>query len=31
MPANKAFQPIQVIEGNNLMIWGVVTHVIKAL
>jgi DNA polymerase V len=31
MPANTNFQPIQVIEGNNLMIWGVVTHVIKAL
>lgn len=31
MPANKAYQPIQLKEGNNLMIWGIVTHVIKSL
>lgn len=31
MPANKAYQPIRMQEGNNLMIWGIVTHVIKSL
>lgn len=31
MPANEAYQPIQLREGNNLIIWGIVTHVIKTL
>jgi len=31
MPANNAYQPIRMQEGNNLMIWGIVTHVIKSL
>lgn len=30
MPANDAFQPIQVTPENNFLIWGIVTHVIKA-
>ena len=31
MPANDEFQPLQVNETNNLVIWGIVTHVIKSL
>jgi len=31
MPANEAYQPIQLQEDNNLIIWGIVTHVIKSL
>ena len=31
MPANAAYQSIQMREGNSLSIWGIVTHVIKSL
>lgn len=31
MPENKEFSPIKVTENNQLMIWGIVTYVIKAL
>lgn len=31
MPANEKFKPIKVTEENNLIIWGIVTHVIKSL
>jgi DNA polymerase V len=30
IPANTDFQPIQVTEDNDFLIWGIVTHVIKA-
>jgi DNA polymerase V len=30
MPANQAYKPIQVTPDNELLIWGIVTHVIKA-
>lgn len=29
IPENPQFQPIKVTEGNNLIIWGIVTYVIK--
>ncbi len=29
MPENKAFQPIKVTDENELIIWGIVTYVIK--
>ena len=29
--ANDTFKPIQMREGNNLTIWGIVTHVIKTM
>lgn len=31
VPENKAYEPIQVTEENDFLIWGIVTHVIKAL
>ena len=31
IPANTAYQPIKIEEGGSLIIWGVVTHVIKSL
>ena len=31
MPANDDYKPIPVTENNDLRIWGIVTHVIKAL
>ncbi|MES2812146.1 MAG: translesion error-prone DNA polymerase V autoproteolytic subunit [Bacteroidota bacterium] len=31
MPENEEFQPIKVSENNQLIIWGIVTYVIKAL
>jgi DNA polymerase V len=34
MPANEkntAYQPIEVTEDNNFMVWGVVTYVIKKM
>jgi len=31
MPENQEFQPIKVTENNQLIIWGIVTYVIKAL
>lgn len=29
MPENKNYKPIQISEENNLIIWGIVTYVIK--
>jgi len=29
MPENKNYKPIEVTEENNLLIWGIVTYVIK--
>ncbi|MFC4738633.1 LexA family protein [Flavobacterium ponti] len=29
MPENKNYMPIQISEENNLIIWGIVTYVIK--
>ena len=29
--ANEQFKPIRMLEGNSLTIWGIVTHVIKAV
>jgi len=29
MPENKSYKPIKVEEGNELIIWGIVTYVIK--
>ena len=31
MPENPKYEPIQVKEDNQFMIWGIVTYVIKAL
>ncbi|MFN7012824.1 MAG: LexA family protein [Bacteroidia bacterium] len=31
MPENKAFQPIKIAEDNKLVIWGIVTYVIKSV
>lgn len=31
MPENKDFQPIKVTEDNDLIIWGIVTYVIKSV
>lgn len=31
MPENKAFEPIKITEENQLIIWGIVTHVIKKM
>jgi len=31
MPENKQFQPIKVTEENELIIWGMVTYVIKSI
>jgi DNA polymerase V len=31
MPENKAFQPIKIEEDNKLIIWGMVTYVIKSV
>ena len=31
MPENSSYQPIQVTEENQLIIWGIVTYVIKKL
>ncbi len=30
MPENEAYSPIKVTESNELIIWGIVTHVIKS-
>jgi len=30
IPANEEYQPIQVTSQNDFLIWGIVTHVIKA-
>ncbi|HMZ46490.1 MAG TPA: translesion error-prone DNA polymerase V autoproteolytic subunit [Chitinophagaceae bacterium] len=31
MPENEDYKPIKIEEENNLIIWGIVTHVIKAV
>lgn len=31
MPENEDYQPIKIEEENNLIVWGIVTHVIKSL
>jgi DNA polymerase V len=31
MPENKKYKPIAVTEDNTLLVWGVVTYVIKAM
>lgn len=31
MPENEDYKPIKIEEENNLIIWGIVTHVIKSL
>ena len=31
MPENSAFKPIKVTENNELIIWGIVTYVIKSV
>lgn len=31
LPANPAYDPIQITEENNFQIWGIVTHVIKKM
>lgn len=31
MPENKDFQPIKISEDNKLIIWGIVTYVIKSI
>ena len=31
MPENKNYQPIKVTDENELIIWGIVTYVIKSL
>jgi DNA polymerase V len=31
MPENEQYKPIQVTEDNDLIIWGIVTHVLKAV
>lgn len=31
MPENEAFQPIKVTEENELIVWGIVTYVIKSV
>lgn len=30
VPANKSYNPIQITEENEFMVWGIVTHVIKS-
>ena len=31
MPENEQYKPLQVTKDNELMIWGIVTHVLKAV
>ena len=31
MPENNKYKPIEVHEDNTLLVWGVVTYVIKAM
>lgn len=31
IPENKDFQPIQITESNQFIVWGIVTYVIKAV
>ena len=30
-PENPAYHPIKITEGNDFLVWGIVTHVIKKL
>ncbi len=30
-PANSHFKPLLIKEGNNLLVWGVVTYVVKSV
>jgi DNA polymerase V len=30
-PENSAYDPIKITEGNDFLVWGIVTHVIKKL
>ena len=30
LPENKNYQPIKITEDNELLVWGVVTYVIKS-
>ncbi len=30
MPENKSFEPIKITEDNELIVWGIVTYVIKS-
>lgn len=30
-PENPAYDPIKITEGNDFLVWGIVTHVIKKL
>ena len=31
MPENKLFEPIKITDENQLIIWGIVTHVVKKM
>lgn len=31
LPENKSFQPIKVTEDNKLLVWGIVTYVVKSV
>jgi DNA polymerase V len=31
MPENPDFQPLQILDGMELQLWGVVAHVIHSL
>lgn len=31
MPENESYKPIEITEANDLLVWGVVTYVIKSL
>jgi DNA polymerase V len=31
LPENKLFEPIEITEENNFIIWGIVTFVVKKL
>jgi DNA polymerase V len=31
VPENKEFQPIRITDGNDFMVWGIVTYVIKKM
>jgi DNA polymerase V len=31
IPENKDYEPIKVTEDNQLLIWGIVTHVVKSI
>lgn len=31
VPANKAYQPLEIQEHNDFLVWGIVTYVIKSM